>query len=550
MLLVVGWDGACLEVLEPLLAAGRLPTLAGLLADAAVRPVTSTVPAATFPAWTSFVTAASPGRHGVTDFTVRDGYGLRFLNASHRRIPGFWALVGAEKGPVGVYALPVTYPPEPFNGLLVCGFDTPLGAARLGARTWPPSLASEIEARYGTLAVGGPSQARIGAGWHDCALAAMTQTIAQRTRIVTDLLRDRRFECFLVHYGESDTVAHQFWHLSDRRSPRFSERGPADAIGRVYEALDAALADLLEASGPHATVMLISDHGSGGTSDRAVFWNRWLCERGYLGFHETALGALALRLGRAAALRWVPPRWQASLLGAMPDAAARVESGARLGGIDWARTKAFSEELTYFPSLWLNLEGREPRGSVAREEVDDLIARLTGDLLAFRDPLDGIPVVERVLRRDEVAAGPYSEHVPDLVLELRHPQGYSYAAMSSRAGEEAEPVRVLRADERTGARGTSMGGSHRADGLCVLAGPRVQPGRYRPGTLPDAGATLLALCGCAPHRSADGLAWRDCLDLPGPLAETTLEVTRPPDAYTGDEEALVAERLRALGYLS
>src|SRR5262245_27251329 len=127
MLLVVAWDGACFDVLDPLLAAGRLPTLAKLLLRGASREVVSTTPAATFPAWSTFATAANPGRHGVTDFTVRHGYAVRFLNSSHRRLPALWTLLSERGARVGIYALPVTYPPDPLNGVMVCGFDTPLG---------------------------------------------------------------------------------------------------------------------------------------------------------------------------------------------------------------------------------------------------------------------------------------------------------------------------------------------------------------------------------------------------------------------------------------
>jgi predicted AlkP superfamily phosphohydrolase/phosphomutase len=378
----------------------------------------------------------------------------------------------------------------------------------------------------------------------------MARTIELRTRIVGDLIRERRFDCFIVHYGESDTVAHQFWHLCDRESPRFVGGAPADAIANVYERMDGALAQLLEAAGGDVTVMVISDHGTGGTSDRAVFWNRWLAMQGHLRFRERAASASVSRLVRAAALRGVPEQWQSSLLAAMPEAAARFESGVRLGGIDWTHTTVFSEELSYFPSLWLNVRGREPRGVVEQADVAQLLDRLTTQLLGIRDPFDGGAVVERVRRRHEVASGPYAERLPDLVLELRRPDGYSYASMSSRAGRETEPVRKLRPDEMTGARGTSMAGAHRDRGLCILSGAKVRPGVYPAGSLADAGATALALCGSVPHPAADGCAWTDCVDVPQSIAPSRLDVECVAVDYSAEEEAVLADRLRALGYLS
>src|SRR5690349_23169584 len=62
-LLVIGLDGATLDLIHPWVAAGELPALGALLASGAWGKLRSTVPAATFPAWTSLVTGVNPGRH-------------------------------------------------------------------------------------------------------------------------------------------------------------------------------------------------------------------------------------------------------------------------------------------------------------------------------------------------------------------------------------------------------------------------------------------------------------------------------------------------------
>ncbi len=67
MILVVAWDGADLGLVEPWIAAGELPHLAALVERGATRSLASTRPAVTFPAWTSFLTASSPDRHGIPE---------------------------------------------------------------------------------------------------------------------------------------------------------------------------------------------------------------------------------------------------------------------------------------------------------------------------------------------------------------------------------------------------------------------------------------------------------------------------------------------------
>src|SRR3989442_8875909 len=91
-LLVIGLDGATLDLVGPWVAAGRLPVLRGLLARGAFGRLRSTIPSATFPAWTSLPTGVNPGRHRVLDFAERipGSYRARFVNSSFRRRPAPW----------------------------------------------------------------------------------------------------------------------------------------------------------------------------------------------------------------------------------------------------------------------------------------------------------------------------------------------------------------------------------------------------------------------------------------------------------------------------
>ena len=69
MRVVLGLDGATLDLVESWAADGTLPNLARLLRQGAYGRLASTTPAATFPSWTTFMTGVNPGRHGVFDFT-------------------------------------------------------------------------------------------------------------------------------------------------------------------------------------------------------------------------------------------------------------------------------------------------------------------------------------------------------------------------------------------------------------------------------------------------------------------------------------------------
>ena len=554
MLLVVGWDGACWELADRFRAHGRMPVLDALIARGSAFRVASTIPAVTFPAWTSFLTGASPDHHGVTDFTIpRPGlYGVRFANASDRRLPTIFARMSAAGLRVGSYAVPATYPPDDHAVFEIGGFDTPLGASAGDRAAHPPGLATELRRRHGRLGIEGIAQSRIDPDWHGRARRRLVEDIALRTKIALELVAEYGLDVFAVHFMESDTAAHHFWQFDDERSPRHVA-GPTDVLANVYAALDRSLGALLQAAGSQADVLVLSDHGSAGASDRILFWNRWLADRGFLAFGRADREPALVRVRRSA-MRVVPEQWQARLFHVAGRFADRIESGARFANIDWSRTLLYSDELPYFPSLRVNLAGREPRGTVAPAEKDRLLERVTSDLIAARDPIDGEPVVLGVRRREELFDGPFADRYPDLILELRRPAGYAYAAASRRGGREREWLRRLRRDEASGAKGTSTSGVHAPFGMAVLAGPAAC-GRsptmsggsaVEECTLADLGATALALAGVASPARMQG---RSLVAGGGICAGGDDIPLQPAFEYGDDEDEQVRDRLRALGYL-
>ncbi|TMA34004.1 MAG: phosphodiesterase, partial [Deltaproteobacteria bacterium] len=281
-LLVIGLDGASLDLVRPWAAAGRLPVLARLMRHGAWGRLRSTVPPATFPAWTSMVTGVNPGRHGIFDFSARvpGTYSIRFVNGSHRRAPALWTRLTAAGRRVAIVTVPATYPPEPVAGVMVSGFDSPLATAIDGSFVHPRALYPEIERLVGRLPFADFQEVATGPGWHATALARLRDGITRRTMLARMLLGRERWDALMVVFGESDTVAHHFWRFHDARSPRHAPGPFADAVRRIYEALDTAVGELIAAAPADAVVAVVSDHGSGGAGDRIVHLNRRLAECG------------------------------------------------------------------------------------------------------------------------------------------------------------------------------------------------------------------------------------------------------------------------------
>jgi predicted AlkP superfamily phosphohydrolase/phosphomutase len=552
MLLILGLDGATLDLVEAWASCGELPHLARLMREGSCGRLASTVPAATFPSWTTFMTGVNPGRHGVFDFTRRDpgSYRVRFVNATFRKAPSIWRRLSDAGKRVTVLGLPGTYPPESINGYMVSGFDTPVTTRADASFVHPPRFARELE-RLGGFPFADFQEFRIDSGWHERALASLLEAIQRKERLARELLDREPWDCFMLLLGESDTAAHHFWRFHDPASPRFDAAGSArlgDPIRTVYRALDGLVGRLVERV-PGARVLIVSDHGFGGAGDTALRLNRWLAENGWLAWQPS--GRQSRRAGalRSAALAAIPERWQAACFRlAGGRIASAVESGVRFGGIDWRRTQAFSEELNYAPSVWLNVAGRDPGGQVAAADYDRTCARLAEQLRAWQDPIHGTKVVRHVWRRDEVYDGACVEWAPDLILDLETPGRYSYVCLPS-YGQSGPVLERMSGAALSAGKLSGMSGSHRPDGLFILTGPEVAPGRLRGAAMADMAPTILALCGVGVPSGWDGRPL-PCLTRAAAAAAAVEEPMSAESVYDEEQEERLRRRLEDLGYLA
>jgi predicted AlkP superfamily phosphohydrolase/phosphomutase len=357
-LVVLSIDGVPHGLLGRLMDEGHMPALARLCEDhGRPRKMRSVLPTVSCVAWTCYATGRNPGKHGIFGFVDRrsGSYELTFPNAAGMRGPNLWELLSARGKRVFGMNVPGTYPPRPVNGVLIGGFLAP----SLAKAAYPAEVAGYLAGINYRI----DSEAALARQSKQAMLADLDATLDRRAEAMFHFLQQDRWDFFHTHIMGTDRINHFLLAQAEQGHPTF-----APAFRDYYSRIDGVIARLLEAIGPDAPLMILSDHG--------------FCPITY----EVELSRHLVQTG------WTAP-------------AAQVAGPL---SIDPARSRAFC----LIPGrIYINVRGREAAGCVAPEEYERTRDEVTRNLMALRDP-QGRPVIHRVLKREEIYWPP-GRHGPD-----------------------------------------------------------------------------------------------------------------------------------------
>lgn len=559
--MVIGLDGATWDLITPWARQGKLPNLAQLMAHGAYGPLASTIPPISAPAWTSFMTGVNPGGHGIYHFQehIPNSYQARLVSGADVKAPTIWHIL-SEAGKTSIAInVAMTFPPERVNGIVIAGVDAPGTGSQY---TYPAELAKELEATIGEYIIEPGVVEHTRRGRYDAAFQAIIHALEQRFKAVEYLMSRKPWDLFVVNFRATDNIQHHFWHFMDPTHPLYDPRGAeryGDCILQVYQRLDEWIGGLRRRLDPDTVLILVSDHGAGPASAKAVYLNRWLAQQGWLTFagqdSRSSLAkvrALFLRLIWKTIWqylrKWLGKRTKDTLRRLFPALYDRARTPASYFAIDWAHTQAYSDE--FREAIWINLRGREPQGIVSPgEEYERLrreIARRLSESLI--DPQTGEHIVERVYLREELYHGPYVDLAPDIFVQLRE-QPY-YRTRLSHTTRRPDPVQTLSREELLA--DFLPPGLHRAEGIILLAGPNIKAGvQLHNATIMDAAPTILHLMGLPVPSHMDGRVLVEALEHPGEVRYRDWGAGGPAErlGYSAEEEELVREKLAGLGYL-
>ena len=523
-LVVLGWDSATFDVADPLMAAGRLPTLSALASRGYRASLRSTWPPMTDCAWTSAFTGRNPGAHGIFGSWYRapGAYAPRLFSSRDRLTPALWELTQGVRWLV--WNVPMTFPPTPVEGAMVAGYGAPPGARFCQ----PEDLRGELAARW-------PLDDLLDRAPHGTLerfLSDLKRGLERQAEALVWAASRSGADAVIAVWPHIDRAQHFLWRF---RGTSHSLSGGVDAI---YESMDRATAALLRAW-PDADVLVVSDHGAGPLRGD-VNLGAWLVSGGRAAYRHTRRRPLLVAA-------WaLPPALRRAARGIAPGLARRAFGATlagQLGPFEWSRTLAFAG---FHGDLWINLKEREQQGTVTAARFPALRSELVEELGALEDPRTGERVFAAVMNKEEIYSGAAAGIAPDLMLDSWS-AGYRVAPGRGPSEVVIDPAPLAGVNE-------PWSSDHRPHGIFVAAGPRLGTGTASELNLYDVCPTALALLEQHVPDDLDGKVARAALDEGWlerhPIIEVPASINHAGGGdYSDEEAAAVAAHLRELGYI-
>lgn len=261
--------------------------------------------------------------------------------------------------------------------------------------TWPRSFAHELIGEFGLFkTLGWPIDTwSLPSGLTDERhfVEDMQFTADVQLAMMKSALERGTDRLYMQVFDFPDRVGHMLWRLYDHGHPLYDERLAkeyGEEIPRAYERMDRIVGEALRRLAPRTALIICSDHGFA-SFRRGINYNTWLVKNGFMTLRQGSSGGKTLE-----------------------DLFDRGALGEFFQYVDWSRTRAYAMGLG---NIYVNLLGREPKGSVAPgreyEEVRDALIR---QLEALVDPETGEKPVRKVYRREEIYSGFDPRLIPDL----------------------------------------------------------------------------------------------------------------------------------------
>lgn len=512
---LLGLDGASLNILERVMNFKRLPNFEEILRKGASGELQSVYPYTTAPAWASLLSGRNPAKHGVFEmFQVKNRQLVPF-NILSFGVPYVWDYLSWAGKKVLSIGVPFVFPSPKINGVFINGRFAPLS-------TYPKELATTLtEWRY-QLGSPFPETKDAFSDFLKRGKGVIVQEILgsfeKRLALSFCLFDQRAWDMALIVENLPDEILHIC----------FDDK---EILSETFSMLDEMVGEFLSRLKNPDLLLIVSDHGFASV-EKCFLLNQWLMN----------LGVLSLKCSKSAKLkRFIGSSKLAvdvyrSLIRVFPFLASRIGQN-------------FSEDLIFSPSkIALNSEAvayniNEPvawikilaKTQSERERMSETIRKeLLNPNLS--------QVIKRVIKPEKIYSGPYMNHATgDLIVEAK--QGFTLDTFRITNRKVFLPPLAWKR------------GVHQIDGILLAYGSYVKHSHVK-ASIYDISPTVLHYLGLPISGDMDGAVIEQifvegsepALRKPQKLMLPT-KTDQETKIYSEEEKAKVLKRLKVLGYL-
>jgi predicted AlkP superfamily phosphohydrolase/phosphomutase len=358
-----GIDGVPYSLLEA--HEDEFENLAAIADDGAGGAIDSIVPPESSACWPSLTTGVNPGKTGVYGFQDRENGSYDTYVPMGRDVQAsrLWDRVTDAGREATVMNVPVTFPPQRNVQRMVSGFLSP----SVDKAAYPDDLRETL------VDAGYRIDVNSKLGHKDDKSEFMEdahETLDARFDAFSRYIERDDWDLFFGVFMTTDRVNHFLFEDYQRDGEN------KELFLEFYRKVDEYLGRLREMLDDDVTMVVASDHGF--TSlDYEVHFNTWLRKEGWLDYETEDHDSLEDITDDTAAYSLIPGRF------------------------------------------YLNLEGREPRGSVPQDEYEETRDELEAMLESLEGP-NGEKVADRVVAKEDAFRGDHDDIAPDLVVVPNH----------------------------------------------------------------------------------------------------------------------------------
>ena len=530
--IAIGLDAAEPKLMEQWMSEGHLPNLSQIRQQGIYSRLHNSVNyqgssaefSSTEPLWVMMATGCLPNKTGFWDTitynpqTYKVGCDSVYGGYNYQEYKPFYAL--GDEYRVAAFDIPVTRVCPGVNGIQITGWGG--HHPFCPSESEPTKLLTSIIGEYGENPVYRQDN---GIWWSKKYVNWVTQSVekslATRAQICRDLLTQDNWDLFITGFGETHTLGHDLYNLSQPDHPLYPDTNKINAWGdpmlKGFQQVDRAVGEIIAAAPEKASIVIFAVHGMGANVTdllsmmllpevlyRFNFPGKAALAYGDLNQPAPPLITKPIRNGWSAEVwrqayepnpikklwqTWTHKKLLKSSQNGLFSPHYLAKQKEELGWMPavwysplWPKMKAFALPAFADGHIRINLKGRDRDGIVEPTEYDALCDEITEVLYRLYDGRSKQPLVKQVVRTRKSPLD-NDPKLPDsdlIVVWQEIPTDVVDSPDIGRIG----PITYNRS------------GGHRENGFLLAKGEGITPNaNLSTGRAVDIGATILNLMG-------------------------------------------------------